>query len=190
MVAMGKVTDKRSRHRRNGGRRRVESRFRVLRGLARILDAYDALISFVALVGSPESQTVLPLDFQSSSSSRASRLSVPWRKAKSLAKLDALPDEPWVEHRVGVIVQGPEIGRYIAARPSTAGIYDVLVSRKRSRKGLCVLYREVPRLTLEEATNRGNVRWLPVGIHADSITSAQFRRAHASPAPLTTLTQH
>jgi hypothetical protein len=188
MVQMINGMTKRTRHRRDTGRWRASSPFGVLSVLARIIDVCDTVIALLTVLGSPGPQPFIPLDFEASEYSTLPRLRVPWRRAKRLATMDALPDAPWAEHRVGVILHGPKARHYLSARPSTADTYDVLISQNRPRKGHSVLYRRTPRHVLKEATGQGTLRWLPVGIHADAVTRARFRRSIESPDPLTTLT--
>jgi hypothetical protein len=188
MIQMRNGTNKRTRHRRDAGRRRARSPLGALGVLARIVDLCDTAIALLTVVGSPDLQSFIPLDPEPSFPSTIQRLRVSWRKAKRMATVDALPDAPWPEHRVGVILHGPKARHYLAARPSTAGTYDVLISQRRPRKGHCVLYRGEPPHVLTDATRQGTIRWLPVGIHADALTRDRFRRAVESPDPLTTLT--
>jgi hypothetical protein len=185
MVQMRNGMTKRTRHRRDAGRRCASNPFGVLSVPARIVDVCDTVIALLTVLGSPDPQSFIPLGYGPSEYSPIQRLRVPWRKAKRMATMDTLPNAPWAEHRVGVILHGPKTRNYLAARPSTADTYDVLISQKRPRKGHSVLYRGTPRHVLIEATGQGIIRWLPVGIHADAVTRARFWRAIESPDPLT-----
>ena len=176
------------RHQRGGGRRRATSRFKVIRVAVSVVDFCDSVIDYVAALLHPEAGFLLPLDPPSASagiSLRRMRLS--WRKVVRMASIESLPEVPWTEHRIGVIVRGVRANHYIAARPSAPGIYDILLSRRMNPRGRCSLYKDASQTVLEQATDLGLVRWMPVGIHADAITSTHFRRATASTDTLTTL---
>lgn len=177
------------RHERGDGRRRASSRFRVIRVAAGVIDFFDTVIDYVAVLLHPEAGSVLPLDPPFASSGASSRrMRVPWRKAVRVASTRSFPEGPWTEHRVGVVVGGARANHYVAARPSSPGFYDILLARRTNRGGHCSLYKDTSQAVIEEATDLGLVRWMPVGIHADAITRTHFRRATESTEPLTTLT--
>ncbi|MBM7781762.1 hypothetical protein JOD47_001930 [Arthrobacter tumbae] len=154
------------RHGRGDGRRRATSRFRVIRVAAGVVDLCDTVIDYVAALLHPEAGSVLPLDppFASSgASSRRMRLS--WRKALRVASIRSFPEGAWTEHHIGVIVGGARANHYVAARPSSPGSCDILLSRRMNRRGRCELYKDTSQAVLEEATDLSLVRWMPVGIH-------------------------
>jgi hypothetical protein len=130
MIQMGNGMTKRTRHRRDTGRRRGISPGGALGVLSRIVDVWDPVVALLTVLGSSDPQSFIPLDFEPPQYSTLPRLRVPWRKAKRLATMGALEDAPWPEHRVGVILRGPKARHYLAARPSTAATYDVLISQK------------------------------------------------------------
>lgn len=176
------------RHQRGDGRRRATSRFKVIRVAAGVVDLCDTVIEYIAALLHPEAGSLLPLDPPSTSSGISSRrMRLSWPKAVRMATMESLPKGPWTEHRIGVIVGGGRVNHYVAARPSSPGSYDILLSRRTNPRGHCSLYKDTSQAVLEEATDLRLVRWMPVGIHADAITSTHFRRATASTDSLTTL---
>ena len=176
------------RHQRGDGRRRAVSRFKVIRMAADAVDLCDTAIEYVSALIHPEFGSFPPLDQPSSLSGISPRrMRLAWGKAIRMASIESLPKEPWPEHRIGMTVSGAKANHFVAARPSSPGPYDILLSSRINPRGHCSLYRDTAQAVLEQATDLGLVRWLPVGIHADAITSTHFRRATESTDTLTTL---